>query len=153
MKNLKLIIIVIAIVVVAIGGYLYFSGSMKNAPSKQPTGTLASTTTGQNPVALGTTTTGSTTPIAGTEIAGLLKNISAIRLDDRILSNPSFLALVDSSITLPQTQVSGRVNPFGRSAALDNSTPSQTVINTAATSNTSISNTSNTNSSTNNTTR
>lgn len=143
MKNHKLIIIiVVAVVVIAIGGYLYFSGSMKNAPSKQSTGTLASTSTGQNPVALGTTAGAPIAPIAGTEIAGLLKNISAIRLDDRILSNPSFLALVDSSITLPQTQVSGRINPFGRSATLDNSTPSQTVINTAATSNTSISNTS-----------
>jgi hypothetical protein len=132
MKNHKLIIIIVALAVVAVGAYLYFSGSMKNAPSKQPTGTLTSTTTGESPTTIGDTAPAA--PIAGSEIASLLKNISSIRLDDRILTNPSFLALVDSSIALPQIEVSGRVNPFGRTSALDNSTPSQTVINTSASS-------------------
>lgn len=128
MKNHKLIIIIVALAVVAVGAYLYFSGSMKNAPSKQSTGTLASTTTGESPATIGDTAPAA--PIEGSEIAGLLKNISSIRLDDRILTNPSFLVLVDSSIALPRIDVSGRINPFGRSSTLDNSTPSQTIINT-----------------------
>jgi hypothetical protein len=132
MKNQKLIIIVIGAVILGLGGYLYFSGDIKK-PSKNTTSSLVSTSTNQNPVSLNdSSNTTPTSSIKGTEIANLLKNINLIKLDDRVLSNPSFLALIDSSLILPSISVTGRANPFSRSAVLDSSTVNNT-INTQTT--------------------
>lgn len=135
MKNQKLLVIIIVVIVLGLGGYLYFSGDVKKS-SEKSTSTLSSTTTNQNPVSLNDSTdTTSTVSIKGSEIAALLKNINLIKLDDRVLSNPSFLALVDGSLILPPVSVTGRTNPFSRSAALDNSIISNTInvpVSTAA---------------------
>jgi hypothetical protein len=135
MKNQKLLVIIIAVIVLGLGGYLYFSGDVKKS-SEKSTSTLSSTTTNQNPVSLNDSTdTTPTVSIKGSEIAALLKNINLIKLDDRVLSNPSFLALVDGSLILPPVSVTGRTNPFSRSAALDNSIISNTInvpVSTAA---------------------
>jgi hypothetical protein len=135
MKNQKLLVIIIVVIVLGLGGYLYFSGDVKKS-SEKSTSTLSSTTTNQNPVSLNDSTdTTPTVSIKGSEIAALLKNINLIKLDDRVLSNPSFLALVDGSLILPPVSVTGRTNPFSRSAALDNSIISNTInvpVSTAA---------------------
>ncbi len=117
--NKKLLIIVIAVVVVGLGGYLYFTNTPDTADTTDTvpgSSTLVSTNTGENPVPIaGDTDT--TTTADGTDIAALLSNISSIRLDTTILGHPAFLALTDTTMTLPQVQVNGRINPFGSSGA------------------------------------
>lgn len=135
MKNQKLLIIVIAVVVLGLGGYLYFSGKSTSSDTPSPTRTLSSDTTGANPVAL--TNDSSTASVSNSaqasEIITLLKNISSIRLETRILQSPSFLALVDSSIILPPIAVSGRVNPFSSTGASISNTIPATENQTTAT--------------------
>lgn len=136
MKNHKLFIGIVALLVIALGAYIYFSGN--SSSDKQPvTNTIVSSNTGSSPVALGNTTAAAST-FAGSDIASMLKNISQIRLNTAILQNPSFLALVDTTLALPQTSVSGRVNPFGRSGALESATPASTQINSGATTTTAL---------------
>lgn len=121
MKNHKLLIGIVAVLVIVLGAYLYFSG---NSQSKKPvTSTLASSNTGTNPVALGNDAVATASSFAGSDIASMLKNISQIRLNTGVLQNPAFLTLIDTTLALPQTTVSGRVNPFGRSGALDSAAP------------------------------
>ncbi len=128
MKNHKLFIGIVALLVVALGAYIYFSGN--SSSDKQPvTNTIASSNTGNNPVALGNNTTAAASTFAGSDIASMLKNISQIRLNTAILQNPSFLALLDTTLTLPPTTIAGRVNPFGRTGALETTTPTATQIN------------------------
>jgi predicted ribosomally synthesized peptide with SipW-like signal peptide len=123
MKNHKLLIGIVAGLLVAVGAYMYFSQS---STAKPVTSTIASSNTGTNPVGLGNTAA-SASSFAGSDIATMLKNISQIKLNTGILQNPSFLALVDTTLVLPQTSVSGRVNPFGRSGALESATPVSTI--------------------------
>ncbi len=132
MKHQKLFIGVVAVLVVALGAYLYFSGnpSSKNSAT---TNTLVSSTTGSNPVPIGNNTATSASSFAGSDIAMLLKNISQIKLNTTILQNPSFLALTDTSLTLPPPTVSGRVNPFARSGIVDSSTQTGSQINSGMT--------------------
>lgn len=152
MSKQKLLIGVVLLVVVALGGYLYLSSSKTDEPVQSST--LASSNTGSNPVALGDSRAADI--VANTasqnEIATLLKSVNQIKLDTAILQNPSFLALQDTSLTLPDTAVSGRVNPFARSGALDAATPITTGINSAATSSDSATGTTNATSATNTTT-
>lgn len=132
MKNQKLFIMIVALIVVAVGAYLYFSKSTTtDKPTTATTNTLVSTTTGDSPVALGDTNSASS--FAGSDIAVLLKNIDQIKLNTSILNNPAFLSLVDTTLTLPITEVSGRVNPFGKSGALDSATPVVNQINSSDT--------------------
>lgn len=98
--------------VVALGAYLVFSRS-SNTDEPKSTGTLSSSN-GTNPAAVAG---GSASEFAGSDIAIMLKNINQIRLNTSVLNNPSFLALMDTSLTLPRTAVSGRVNPFSSSGA------------------------------------
>ncbi len=122
MKNHKLFIGIVAALVIALGAYLYFSGS-SSSTQKPVTNTIASSNTGSNPVALGNNSVTAASTFAGSDIATMLKNISQIRLNTAILQNPSFLALLDTTLTLPPTTVAGRINPFGRSGALESATP------------------------------
>lgn len=131
MKNQKLFILIVALVVVAVGAYLYFSkSSQTNTAAKATTNTLVSINTGDSPVALGDNNAAS---FAGSDIAALLKNVDQIKLNTSLLSNPAFLSLVDTTLTLPVTDISGRVNPFGKSGALDSASPVASQINSADT--------------------
>lgn len=145
MSKQKLLIGVILLVVVALGGYLYFSSSKTTSQPAQSS-TLVSSNNGSNPVALGDSRAADMAASASSqnEIATLLKSVNQIKLDTAILQNPSFLALQDTSLTLPDTAVSGRVNPFARSGALDAATPITTGINSTATSSDSATGTANT---------
>lgn len=131
MKNQKLFILIVALVVVAVGAYLYFSkSSQTNTAAKATTNTLVSINTGDSPVALGDNNAAS---FAGSDIAALLKNVDQIKLNTSLLSNPAFLSLVDTTLTLPVTDISGRVNPFGKSGALDSAAPVVNQINSTDT--------------------
>ena len=132
MKNKKLFILVVAFVVVAIAAYLSFSKSAKtDTTTTATTNTLVSTNTGDSPVALGENNSASS--FAGSDIAALLRNIDQIKLNTSILTNPAFLSLVDTTLTLPVTDVSGRINPFGKSGALDTAIPTTNQINSTTT--------------------
>lgn len=128
MKHQKLFIGAVAILVLALGAYLYFSGNSSKT-SAPTTNTLVSNNTGSNPVPIGDNAQTQASNFAGSDIAALLKNISQIKLNTTILQNPSFLALSDTSLTLPAPTVTGRVNPFARSGALDAATPTGNQIN------------------------
>ena len=132
MKNQKLFIMIVALIVIAVGAYVYFSkGTTTGTPTTTATtNTLVSTNTGDSPVALGNTNASS---FAGSDIAALLKNIDQIKLNTSILSNPAFLSLVDTTLTLPVTDVSGRINPFGKSGALDSAISTTNQINANST--------------------
>lgn len=121
MNNQKIMIISIVVVLLGVGGYLYFSGEIKK-PSEISTNGLVSSNTGTNPISLNETTdvsVATNTTTKGSEIAQMLKNINAIRLDNRIIANPSFAMLVDSSLLLPSVSVTGRLNPFGGSTLIN----------------------------------
>lgn len=141
MKNKKLYILIGLLAVVGIGAYFYFTSSDK-AATTPTTNTLVSSNTGSSPVTLNETS--SVSSFAGSDIAGLLKNIDQIKLNTAILSNPAFNALVDTTLTLPETNVSGRINPFGSSGALITPTTSTQINNTQTTQ--TVSPTTNTNS-------
>lgn len=119
MNKQKIFIIVIAVVVIGLGVYLYATGQI-GVGSRTSSSTLASTTTGQNPVAINNNSTISEQQ--GVEIANLLNNISRIQLNNTLFSDPAFLSLTDSSIILPFVDVSGRVNPFARNGAVTTTT-------------------------------
>jgi hypothetical protein len=130
MNKQKIIIGVVVIILIALGGYMYLSGGM--GKTEKSTSTLVSSNTGDNPVALGDSKVNSiaTTTAAQGEIAQLLKSVNQIKLDTRILQDPAFLALVDTTLSLPDTVVSGRVNPFARSGTLDAAAPVVSQMNT-----------------------
>lgn len=132
MKHQKLFIGAVAVLVLALGAYLYFSGNSSKS-STPTTNTLVSNNTGSNPVPIGDDTQTQASTFAGSDIAALLKNISQIKLNTTILQNPSFLALTDTSLTLPAPTVTGRINPFARSGALDAATPTGSQINSDTT--------------------
>lgn len=117
MNKQKLLIVVIAIVVVGLGIYLYLSGNIGVSSDRSTSSaTLSSTNTGQNPVSLAGSAPG-IDAASGAEIASLLSNISRIELKDTIFSDPAFLSLTDSSITLPPVETPERANPFLRTGA------------------------------------
>ncbi len=83
-------------------------GSLGKGSSDAPSsGGLVSTTTGGNPVAA---TSAGSAPESQT--ISLLKNLSTLRLQGAVFSNPTFRALSDISIVLPQVTNQGRRNPF-----------------------------------------
>ena len=106
MPKIKNILIFIAIAAALILIYVFFTNSSSsnqaNLVSSSPTTTLPSTTG----VSTGT-------PVAADFLA-LLLSVKTIKLDDSILSNPDFIGLHDSTITLTQDATIGRPNPFAR---------------------------------------
>ena len=62
---------------------------------------------------LADTTTAGTSPV-GQDFLSLLLNVKNIKLDDSIFSDPAFINLHDSSITLTPDAVVGRPNPFAQ---------------------------------------
>lgn len=120
-KLFKLLAIVVgAIVVIVLVTQIFGNKSDTKKPSGL--GGLASDTTGQTP-----TTAGSSGAAAGdTSILSLLRNLSTLKLDSSILSNPAYDTLEDTSIVLPPVSTQGRRNPFvsgGATAAPAATTP------------------------------
>lgn len=90
----------VVVVIVVIGSL----GKGGNEPSSS---SLVSTTTGSNPAVA---------PASGSvpesQTITLLKNLSTLRLNGNVFSNPVFRSLSDISIVLPQVTNQGRRNPF-----------------------------------------
>lgn len=139
MNNQKLLIGVIALVVIGLGGYLYFSSQGSTDNNVPQSSTLVSSNTGSNPVSLGDSRASDMVAFNASqnEIATLLRSVNQIKLDTAILRNPAFLSLVDTSLTLPDFSVSGRINPFTRvggstvsenQTATNNTTPTVTPV-------------------------
>lgn len=82
-------------------------GSLGKGGDEPSSGGLVSTTTGGNP-----TTTTTTDSVPESQTISLLKNLSTLRLNGNVFSNPTFRALSDISIVLPQVTNQGRRNPF-----------------------------------------
>ncbi len=82
-------------------------GSLGKGSDESSSGSLVSTTSGANPAV--TPATGSAPE---SQTISLLKNLSTLRLNGNVFSNPTFRALSDISIVLPQVTNQGRRNPF-----------------------------------------
>lgn len=114
MNGQKIFLIVLVVVVLGVGGYLYATGAIGGGGSKSSgVSALTSSNTGTNPA-----NTSSANAKSGAEIATLLNSVSRIDLNGAIFNDPSFLSLTDSSIILPPVSTDGRINPFVRTGAV-----------------------------------
>ena len=109
MPKIRNIIIFVVIAILLVLGYLFFTKSSSTPPtlvSSAPVGTSTSSATA---------TSGAT---ANSSIAqnflALLLNVSNIKLDDSIFSDPAFASLHDSTIVLAPDGTQGRPNPFAQ---------------------------------------
>ncbi len=131
MNNQKLLIGVIALVVIGLGGYLYYSRSTDESNTSPVSSTLVSSNTNSNPVSLGESQASGMVAFntSQNEIATLLRSVNQIKLDTAVLRNPAFLALIDTSLTLPEFTITGRANPFARSSMNLVSNPNKEITN------------------------
>ncbi len=110
-------IIIAVLVLAAIGGAVYYFGYKKDGVATV-TGLVSSNTgasTGLQNSAIGEGSTGS-------QVVAILRNLSAIKLDDSVFRNPAFALLTDISISLPPVTNQGRRNPFAPVGAADTTT-------------------------------
>ena len=122
MKQIKNILIPLALVAVLILGYIFF---IKKAPD-------ASTLTSNITTSTSVTDAGSL-PITQ-EFVTLLLNVKNIKLDDSIFRDPAFAILTDSSISLVPDGTQGRPNPFAPVGAdTSTTTPASNVSNNPTT--------------------
>ncbi len=106
MKSKPPMLILILVVVAVVAAVVYFFVIKKDGVPSSQTG-LVSTNTG---TAQGLQNTAS--PETGSQVVALLRNLTAIKLDDSVFRNPSFALLADLSVTLPAVSNPGRRNPF-----------------------------------------
>ena len=133
-KSSTYIIIVVVLIVIAILVYFFaVKGSSSSSNTSKPG--LVSTTAGSIPTSSNTGANGIPTSATnvvtpGGQVVVLLRNLSVIRLDDTVFTNPSFGLLEDLSVQLPQVTSQGRRNPFasvGSSAPMTATPASSTV--------------------------
>lgn len=100
-----ILILVILLVVVALVYFFVIRDKGTSIPDAQ-TGLVSSNTGAsqglQNTVSAET----------GSQVVVLLRNLTAIKLDDSVFRNPSFALLTDMSVSLPPVSDPGRRNPF-----------------------------------------
>lgn len=99
--------VIILVVLLVISGLVYVFVIRKPSTDTTQSG-LVSTTTGgaqglQNQASSSTT---------GSQVVQILRNLSVIKLDDRVFKNPAFAMLVDLSTAIPAATNPGRRNPF-----------------------------------------
>jgi hypothetical protein len=105
-------LIFLVIVIIFIGGYLYFSnGSKSEAATTSPDGSLSSTTATD-----ASFVTSSTSPVSekiASDIAFISKlaSLNKIKIDTSLFSNKLFTKLTDNNIEIEAGAV-GRSNPF-----------------------------------------
>ena len=101
-KNTKLIILIVILFAAAIGVFFMSqsSGSQANlqVSNDSATSTTSTDVTGDNSIAQSFVT--------------LLLSVKNLKLDDKIFSNPAFISLHDSSVTLTPDITVGRPDPF-----------------------------------------
>lgn len=107
MKSKSSMFILIVLVLAIIGAGVYFFVIKKDTPQVTPG--LVSTSTGAAQGVQNSTAGQDTT---GSQVVVLLRNLSAIKLDDSVFTNPSFALLTNVSIALPPITNQGRRNPF-----------------------------------------
>ena len=81
------------IIIVAVVGYFYLSGSSAPASS----GLVQSS--------------GSDSAVVGTQVLTLLNQIQSLKIDTSLFTDPGYQTLRDYSVAIPQVNV-GRANPF-----------------------------------------
>lgn len=118
MKSTSSKFLVGVIMILGIGGVVYYVSQHTSAQSPQ-TGLVSSAGTTGIPTAA---TTGSSS--TGQQVVNLLRSLSTIQLSDAVFQNPTFSLLQDMSIALPPVTNPGRRNPF---APIGNDTGSTTV--------------------------
>jgi hypothetical protein len=106
-KSSTFILILVVLLVVAVLVY-FFVIKGKGTPSSTNQTGLVSTNTGTAQGLQGGTATSET----GSQVVVLLRNLTAIKLDDSVFRNPSFALLTDLSVSLPPVSNPGRRNPF-----------------------------------------
>jgi hypothetical protein len=111
MPKIKNIIIFTAIAAIFVLGYVFF---LKPSPDEGNLVSLPATTLPDinNPTGAASGPIGA--PLVAKDFLSLLLNVKNIKLDDQILSDPAFLSLRDSSITLVPDGNEGRPNPFAK---------------------------------------
>ena len=112
MPKIKNIIIFLAIGVALVLVYIFF---IKSSPEP---GNLA-TTSNSAAIPDSTGTASDPNTAVGQEFLTLLLNVKNINLNDAIFTDPAFISLRDSSITLVQDGTEGRPNPFAPIGAED----------------------------------
>ena len=102
LKTIKNIIIYVILAAVLTLVYLYF---IKKSPNQEILISSVATT-------LPETKTNDQTSKLTKDFLSILLNVKNIKLDDSIFLSPAFSNLRDSSISLVQDQIEGRLNPF-----------------------------------------
>ncbi len=128
--KIKNIIIFVVIAAVLILGYIFF---IKPSPD-QPA--LVSSSTSGLPVVPGVASIpGNATTVSNPQdFLTLLLSVKSIKLNDAILTDPAFIGLKDSSITLTPDGTEGRPNPFApigsdkATATVDTTSPAATTV-------------------------
>jgi len=104
----------VAIVAVLILIYIFFvQPALSNQASLVSSSSSASPSADNANGSSADTTTAGTSPV-GQDFLSLLLNVKNIKLDNSIFSDPAFINLHDSSITLTPDAVIGRPNPFAQ---------------------------------------
>lgn len=102
-KSTNVILGIVILVVVAI--VLYFFVFRKD--NAQPTSGLTSVTTGQQKSSVVASSSST-----GNQVVEILRNLTAIKLDDAVFRNPALNQLSDMRVIIPQATDQGRRNPF-----------------------------------------
>ena len=122
MPKIRNILIFIAIIAVLVLIYVFFI-----KPSSSDQASLVSTPAGTMPTSAGAMNANGTS-LGTQDFLTLLLNVKSIKLDDSIFSDPAFLGLHDSSITLVPDTIIGRPNPFAQFGATPAAAPTATPI-------------------------
>lgn len=109
MKSKSTILILVVLLIVAGLFYMFVIKPKQNEP--QATG-LVSTTTGRNQVP-----SGAPANTTGSQVVEILRNLTAIKLDDSVFRNPAFDQLSSMTVTVPDAVNPGRRNPFSTGSA------------------------------------
>lgn len=104
-KNILIFIIILAVLVLI---YIFF---IQPSSSSAQTNLVSSSGTTTTPT---TSSTGSTSGASsvGQDFLTILLGVKNIQLNTDIFSDPAFLSLHDSSVTLTPDATTGRINPF-----------------------------------------
>ncbi|MFZ3011469.1 MAG: hypothetical protein WA060_00490 [Minisyncoccia bacterium] len=127
MPKIKNIIIFTAIAATFVLGYVFF---LRPSPDEENLVSLPATTLPDINNSTDTVSGSVGAPLVAKDFLSLLLNVKNIKLNDQILSDPAFLSLRDSSITLEPDGNEGRPNPFAKFG--NDSVPVQENINIPA---------------------
>jgi hypothetical protein len=114
MPKIRNIIIFVVIAAVIGLGYMFFFRSAPESPTNLVSNTPSATTITTTSASGAITTNSISSSLAANDFLSLLLNINNIKLNDAIFSDPAFVTLRDSSISLVPDGTEGRHNPFAQ---------------------------------------